>query len=401
MAVTTITMAKMSQTAAMPRFSFSTANELVFGIGVHDEIGNYAASMGRRALVVTGGNRDRAAPALEQLADRGRFATVVCIRNEPSLADIERGLVEARGQGCDMVIGMGGGSALDAGKAIAALLSNGGQALDYLEVVGRGLPLRQRAAPMIAVPTTAGSGSEVTRNAVLSVPEQRVKVSMRSQLMLPHCALVDPTLTYSMPPSVTASTGLDALTHLIEAYVSNRANPLTDALCRDGIVRAAHSLAVAYRDGDNAQARSDMSMVGLMGGMALANAKLGAVHGFAGPLGGMFSAPHGCICGRLLPYVIESNVRALEDRTPGAPALRRYGEIASLLTGRHGATAGDAVDWIQALCTELIVPPMSSYGADLSDLDDVVAKARQASSMAGNPIELTAAELGAIFRNAL
>ena len=200
---------------------------------------------------------------------------------------------------------------------MAALLTNEGDLSDYLEVVGKGRPLQNPAAPCIAVPTTAGTGAEVTYNAVLGVPDQHVKVSMRSPLMLPRWAIVDPLLTHSMPPELTASTGLDALTQLIEAFVSNKANPLTDGVCREGLQRAGRSLRRAFEDGSDAEAREDMSLASLFSGMALANAKLGAVHGFAGPLGGMTDAPHGVICGKLLPYVMQANVRALQDRAAG------------------------------------------------------------------------------------
>ena len=234
-----------------------------------------------------------------------------------------------------MVIGLGGGSAIDTGKAIAALLTNPGDPLDYLEVIGRGQALQQTPLPYIAIPTTAGTGSEVTRNAVLASHEHHVKVSLRSPLMLPRVAIVDPELTYSLPPAITASTGLDALTQLIEPYTCNSPNPMIDAICREGMQRAARSLKRAYQNGSDAAAREDMSIAALFGGMALANAKLGAVHGFAGPLGGLFPAPHGMICARLLPFVVEANVRALQMREPDSPVLKRYDEVAQLLTGRR------------------------------------------------------------------
>ncbi|MHC4843264.1 MAG: iron-containing alcohol dehydrogenase, partial [Planctomycetota bacterium] len=215
----------------------------------------------------------------------------------------------AKNQRCDFVIGIGGGSVVDTGKGVAAMVMKEGELEDYLEVVGRGQKIKNRTAPYVAIPTTAGTGAEVTRNAVIKVPDKKVKVSMRSPLMLPEVALVDSELTYSMPPEVTASTGLDALTQLMEVYVSNKANPLTDGICREGLIRAGRSLQKAYEDGSNREAREDMAMASLFGGLALANAKLGAVHGFAGPLGGEIEAPHGVICAMLKHCRVEERIR--------------------------------------------------------------------------------------------
>ncbi len=262
---------------------------------------------------------------------------------------VQAATAAARAARPDVVVALGGGSVLDTGKAVAALLTNEGDLLDYLEVVGKGRPLRKAAAPCIAVPTTAGTGAEVTYNAVLGVPDQHVKVSIRSPLMLPRWAIVDPLLTHSMSPELTASTGLDALTQLIEAFVSNKANPLTDGVCREGLQRAGRSLRRAFQDGRDANAREDMSLASLFSGMALANAKLGAVHGFAGPLGGQTLAPHGVICGKLLPVVCQANVRALQARAADSPALARFDEVGRILTGRSTARASDAVTWIEEL----------------------------------------------------
>jgi alcohol dehydrogenase class IV len=300
-----------------------------------------------------------------------------------------------------MVIAMGGGSVIDAGKAIAALLANPGDPYAYLEVIGQGRPLANPAAPVMAVPTTAGTGAEVTRNAVLASPEQRIKVSLRHPTMLPDIALVDPELTYDMPPAITASTGLDALTQCLEPFVSHLATPLTDGFCREGMKRAARSLRRAFHDGSNVEARGDMALASLCGGLALANAKLGAVHGFAGPGGGMFDAPHGAVCARLLPYAIEANVRAIQERAPSSPALERFEEAAKILTGKARATVADGVQWVQALGEELQIPGFASYGMTKNDLADIVAKAVPSSSMKGNPISLTEAELTAVLTRAL
>ena len=277
------------------RFEFATATRVIFGAGVLREVGPLGSEMGHRALVVMGRSVERAAPLLDVLTAEGMGLVTFSVVGEPTTEVAREGTEQARQAACDLVIGFGGGSALDTGKAIAALLTNGGDPLDYLEVIGKGRPLTQPCAPYIAIPTTAGTGAEVTRNAVLLSPEHRVKVSLRSPLMLPRLALVDPELTVSLPPETTATTGLDAMTQVMEPFVSNKANPLTDALCREGMRCAARSLRRAYEHGDDPVARADMALVSLFGGLALANAKLGAVHGFAGPLGGMFPGPHGAI----------------------------------------------------------------------------------------------------------
>lgn len=380
------------------RFEFMTAARIVFGAGAIRELGTGAQGFGSRALVVAGGSPERAQPALEALAAAGIGAETFTVSGEPSISVAAEGARLAREQGCAFVVGIGGGSALDAAKAIAALAANPGNPLDYLEVIGRALPLPNAPLPVVAIPTTAGTGSEVTRNAVLSSAEHRVKVSLRSPLMLPRLAIVDPELTYNLPPEITASTGMDALTQVIEPFTSNAANPLTDALCREGITRAARSLRRAYTDG-SADAREDMAITSLFGGLALANAKLGAVHGFAAPLGGMFDAPHGAICARLLPEVVEANIRALRERAP--QHLARYDELARLLTGESAATADEGAAWLRALRDDLRIPALSAYGITAADVPDVVEKAASASSMKGNIISLTTDELGAILTASL
>lgn len=383
------------------RFEFATATRIIFGAGTLREVGGLAVEMGHRALVVTGRAVERAGPLLDRLSGEGIGVAVFPVEGEPTTEVARQGTEWAREVACDLVVGFGGGSALDTGKAIAALLTNGGDPLDYLEVIGKGKPLTLPPAPYIAIPTTAGTGAEVTRNAVLAAPEHRVKVSLRSALMLPRLALVDPELTYSLPPEVTASTGLDALTQVMEPFVSNKANPLTDALCREGMGRAARSLRRAYEQGDDPAAREDMAVVSLCGGLALANAKLGAVHGFAGPLGGVYPGPHGAVCARLLPYVMQVNVRALHTRAPESPALRRYDEIAKILTGNREATADDGVAWVQELCDALKVPPLAAYGLTREGFPGLIEKAVVASSMQGNPIELNPEEMEEILEKAL
>jgi len=381
-------------------FEFATATSIIFGAGTLKEVAPRAAEMGTRALVVTGRSTARALPLLDQLRALKLHTIGLAVTGEPTTSLVVEGLQRARNAGCNIAIAIGGGSVIDTGKAIAALLTNGGELFDYLEVIGGGKRLSHPSAPFIAIPTTSGTGAEVTRNAVLFSPEQRVKVSMRSPLMLPRLAVVDPLLSHSLPAAVTATTGLDALTQLIEPYVSAFAHPLTDGICREGIRLAARSLRIAYGDGENAAAREDMSLASLFGGLALANAGLGAAHGFAGPLGGMFSAPHGAICARLLPYVMEANVRALESRAPSCPALSKYDEIARLLTGSASARAREGIRWVSEICAALRIPSLSALGLGENDIASVVAKSRKASSMKGNPIVLMDEELVWILTNA-
>ena len=316
--------------------------------------------------------------------------------DEPTVELIRAGARRVQDTGCDAIVSLGGGSAIDAGKAIAAIATNGGEPLDFLEIVGRGRTIAIAPLPFIAVPTTAGTGSEVTRNAVLGSAEHGVKASLRSPLMLARVALVDPELTYGLPPAVTAATGLDALTQLIEPFVSARANPLTDAVCAEGIPRVARSLRHAYHDGADQDARRDMALASLFGGLALANAGLGIVHGFAAPLGGCWKAPHGALCAALLPHGMAANVAALRTRAPQHPALERYAAIARLLTGRKDASAEDGIEWVQALCAELNVPALRAWGIAEADLAGVVEKAARASSMQANPLPLTDEELLAV-----
>jgi alcohol dehydrogenase class IV len=326
---------------------------------------------------------------------------------------VEAGVARAREWGADLIVGFGGGSAIDAAKAIAVLATNTGSLFEYLEVIGAGKPIEQPPLPLVALPTTAGTGAEATRNAVLASPEHKVKVSLRSPLMLPKVAIIDPELTHGLPPEITATTGLDALTQLIEAFVSCRANALTDTLCRDGIARAASALPSAFAHAslpDAAPARTDpryhaaregMALASLWSGIALANAGLGAVHGFAGPLGGMFGAPHGAICAALLPQVMLANIDASRQRAPADPALGRYTEIGRMLEQRLDATAEDGVDWVRRLCADFNIAPLARHGVTAGHFPALVAGARRASSMKGNPIALTEEELTAVLQRSL
>ena len=383
-------------------FEFATAGRILFGEGAVHQAAPAAEKLGQRVLLVTGAAPGRAAPLVSELAAVGLAVVPFRVGGEPEIEFIRHGSEFARDERCDVVIAIGGGSAIDAGKALAAMLTNPGEPLDYLEVIGRGEPLKHPSAPFLAIPTTAGTGSEVTRNAVLASSGRRVKASLRSPHMLPRLAIVDPELTLGLPRAITASTGLDALTQLIEPYVSSRANSMTDMFCVEGSVRrAAAALPRVWDNGADLAARAEMSWASLLGGLALANAGLGAVHGFAAPIGGRFPAPHGAVCAAVLPHAMEINVAALRERAPRSPALKRYAEIARLATGRPQAEAEDAVRWAAMLCRKLEIPGLRAYGITEEDIPALVEGAARASSMKANPIALTEAEMHEIARRAI
>ena len=385
------------------RFEFATTTRIVFGVGAisYAAEGMSSSRYGRRVFVVTGSRARHGEALAATLRGRGMTVVTFSVSGEPDIDTVRAGIALAKQERCNGVIGIGGGSAIDVGKAIAAMLTNDGDVLDYIEIIGRGRELKKRSAPFIAIPTTAGTGAEVTRNAVLASPQHNLKVSLRSPLMLARVAVVDPELTYDLPPALTASTGLDALTQLIEPFVCNRANPMTDGLCVEGLRRAARSLRIAFSNGKDKDAREDMAVASLFGGLALSNAGLGAVHGFAGPIGGSFPAPHGAICAALLPHVMAMNLRALRQRDPNGPALARYEEAAWWLAGHMKATADDGLKWVRALVLDLKVPRLGSFGVRREHFPDLVTRAAKASSMMANPIVLTPAELTEILEQAM
>jgi alcohol dehydrogenase class IV len=387
----------------MAAFEFATAGRIVAGPGRAQELPGLLAGLGSRALVVTGADPARHGGLLAGLGSAA--AAVFPVAAEPTVDLVRAAVAAAREHGADLVAAIGGGSVIDTGKAVAMLLGNGGDPLDYLEVVGAGRAVTRPSVPCVAVPTTAGTGAEVTANAVLAVPAYQVKASLRSPLMIPRVALVDPLLTVSCPPPVTAASGLDALTQCLEPFVSVRATPLTDGLAREGLRRAGAGLRAAYSDGSDVAARADMAMCSLLGGIALANAKLGAVHGLAGVIGGAAPVPHGMACAALLAPVIEANVRALGAdgaRTPGTgDVLDRYAQAARLLTGHPAVSVEDGLAWIRETLTLLQVPGLAVFGLGPRHADDIAAKALVSSSMQGNPAALTQADLKAIFLQAL
>jgi len=379
-------------------WEFATAGRILFGAGVRRQLADAVRANGRRPLLVTG----RGAIERGQIPEVGEAARVI-VEGEPSLASVRASVLTFRSANCDVVVGIGGGSVLDTAKAIAALAANSGDPLDYLEVIGRGRPLEAPPAPCIAVPTTAGSGSEVTRNAVIGSAEHGAKASLRHPAMLPRLALIDPELTVTLPRVVTVTTGLDALTQLIEPYVSVRASPLTDALCLEGIGRIARALPIAASTAGSGdlEARTDMCVGSLFGGLALANAGLGVVHGFAAPLGAMFAAPHAAICAALLPHGMAANLRALRERATDHPALERYRRIAVALTGKSTAAPEDGTATVAWLCRTLDVGGLRTFGVEEGDADEVCRRAAQASSMKANPLTLSSDELRAALIRAL
>ena len=380
-------------------FDFATAARIHFGVGRAGQLREIVGGLGRRALVCTGSTPSRSADLLDGWTVP---LTQFPCPSEPTVEQARQATAAAREVGADVVVAIGGGSVLDLGKATAMLLANGGDPLDYLEVIGRGQPIECPAVPFVAVPTTAGTGAEVTANAVLSSPEHGLKGSLRSTLMIPRLAVVDPLLAVACTPAVTAASGLDALTQCLEPLVSPRATPLTDSLAREGLRRAARGLRAAHADGSNISARGDLALCALCSGMALANAKLGAVHGFAAVLGGAIAIPHGTACAALLVPVVTTTVQALRSRAPDSPALARYEEAAALLTGRPDATVEDGLDWMRETLRRLDMPSLGGFGiADAdADADEIVAQAARASSMQGHPISLREEELHAILRAA-
>jgi alcohol dehydrogenase class IV len=379
-------------------FEFTTPSQIIFGQGAVKQAPAIVNNWGCKAFVLVGNTPQRAAFLLKQLKLTNIPFSIYEVHGEPTTALVSNAAKLARATGSDFVISYGGGSVMDTGKAVAALLTNSGNLFDYLEVIGHGKEISHPAAPHLAIPTTAGTGTEVTRNSVILSPDHHVKVSMRSRSMLPTAAIVDPELTLSMPPHLTAFTGLDALTQLIEAFVSNASNPITDALCREGIQRAARSLFQAFQKGADREARENMALASLLGGLVLANAKLGAVHGLAAPLGGMFSAPHGAVCGCLLPHVMQINIQALLSRSQNSLALSRYRQLAEILTRGSSTEPIDGVKFLKDLCGRLQIPRLTEFGVYSESFPMLIEKAQAASSTRGNPIELTTNEFISILK---
>lgn len=382
-------------------FEFATAGRIVFGFGTVRQIGPITSGLGSRALVVTGRNRARVQPILDQLQAAGVSASVFQVPREPTFDDVTGAVAVARQTCADVILGFGGGSAIDTAKAVAALVTNPGELLDYVEVIGRGRQLSVPPLPCVAIPTTAGTGAEVTKNSVLLSPTHKVKVSLRHNMLLPRVAIVDPDLTLELPPEVTARTGCDALTQLIEAFVSVRANPMVDALCRTGLQCVARSLRRAVRDGTDRAARYDMAFASMLSGIALANAGLGAVHGLAGPVGGFTRIPHGAVCAALLPHVMRINIARLEAGQQTPARLEKYREIACILTGRPDAAPAEGVAWVSTLVSEFGLARIQSPGLSTETIRDLASQALLSSSTKSNPVGLSLDHLVEVLNSAV
>lgn len=388
-------------------FTLSRLPRIVFGDGSLSRLPELVRSFGTRALLVTGRRSFRESgrwPALVgALEDRGMSWQSLAVATEPTPALVDEAVEKFRGERIEVVVAVGGGSALDAGKAVAGLLPRGNSVLDHLEGVGRGIAYHGPSTPFIAVPTTAGTGSEATKNAVLSRRGRGgFKRSFRHECLVARYAVVDPTLLESCPPELIAADGMDALTQLVESYVSARANPLTDALALSGLRGVRRSLLPWYEGAGSTEGlRREMAYAALVSGITLAQAGLGAVHGLASPLGALFPIPHGVACGTLLAATTRVNLRALEQREPAHPHLARYAELGRLLAGSasedprqdHAALLELLATWTE----RLRLPRLRDYGVTDADLPDIVAASR-GGSMETNPILLRDEELRDVLR---
>jgi alcohol dehydrogenase len=391
-------------------FSISRLPKIEFGAGSLGKLPGLAASFGKRALIITGGKSlqssphwDRLTQALEQ---KGIDWEQMQVSGEPSPQLVDDAVRQYRSGNFDVVLGIGGGSVLDAAKAIAGLLGPGNSVMDHLEGVGPELPYLGPATPFIAVPTTAGTGSEATKNAVLSTHgRDGFKKSFRDEQLVPQYAVVDPDLLETCPPELIAANGMDALTQLLESYVSTRANPLTDALAVSGMTAVRDGLLAWYEGGpDAAEGRGMMAYAALISGITLAQVGLGSVHGLAAPLGAFFPIPHGVACGTLVAEATRMNIDAMEAREANNPALAKYAQAGRIFRKRtHVEEIGARVFLVHTLsqwCEEMKLPRLSAYGMTEGDLDRVVENCR-GSSMKTNPIVLTDAEVRTVLRKRL
>ena len=381
-------------------FEFVTANRIIVKTNGLSDLEHLIQPYGERVLLVARRNAQATKDAQSYLENAQKSVEVIYVKGEPSLQQLSKNVDFARAGNFDVVVGIGGGSVIDMGKMIAALITNTKPIMDYLEVIGQAMPLTKQPKPYIAIPTTSGTGAEVTKNGVVSSAKHKVKVSLRSPMMFADIVIIDASLTLSLPRYVTASTGMDALTQNIEPYVSNQANPITDAFAKAGIQHIGRSLKRAYDEPTNLKAREAMALGSLMGGLALANAKLGAVHGFAAVLGGMYDINHGVVCALLLPHVMRANVDALQASDDQHPILKRYQEVAVLLTNNQNASIEDGIDFVFDLVKHCQIPSLASFNIPAADDAIIIEKAKNSSSMKGNPIMLTEVQLQSILENA-
>ncbi|MFG6565066.1 iron-containing alcohol dehydrogenase [Sulfitobacter sp. 1A13421] len=375
----------------MSPFGFATAGRIRFGRGVAGEAASAARGYGRQVLLLRGGSVAWVDELARDLAAAGCEVTQLRGSGEPSVEDVRAAV--AAGRGADVVLGVGGGAVIDLAKAAAALIPSECDVMEHLEVVGAGKPLQADPLPMIAIPTTAGTGAEVTKNAVIAVPEAARKVSLRDDRMLPRLALVDPALTDGAPRGVTLGSGLDALVQVIEPYLSSKANPLTDALCRAAIPQGIAALK-RLAAGEDPAARDALAYVSLSGGLALANAGLGAVHGLAGVIGGRFGAPHGLICGRLLGPVLAANRDAMGAST-------RFSEVQMWLSDGFDLPADGTFKALTAMLDDWGLDRLNRWIPEDADLGETAREAAASSSMRANPCVLEAETLEACIRAAM
>jgi alcohol dehydrogenase class IV len=376
-------------------FEFLPTPRIFFGPKQFHKIGTLVKEFGSRLLIVASGRalnspEAREAFTVSTLKQDIKFDTYL-ISGEPTIETVDSGVQKAKKFNADVIMGLGGGSAVDTSKAIAGLFTNGGSARDYMEVIGKGSVITQPSLPVIAVPTTAGTGSEVTKNAVILAEKEKFKASIRSPHLIPKIAIIDPRLMLPVSPSVTATCGMDALTQLIEAYTSNKSQPLTDAWALLGVRKAFKSLFRCYTDGQSLEARNNMALASLLSGFCLANAGLGAVHGFASPIGGL-KIPHGMICAALLKPTVEANIRELQKVDSKSLTLRKYADLGEIVSEKSYPSMDDAhkglINYLTRLTQELKIPKLSKFGLTDSDIDIIVEKAMKSSSMRYNPIKL-------------
>ncbi len=375
----------------MQPFGFATAARILFGRGKAAEAPCQIPRFGENVFLVHGASAKRAAWLRDGLGAKGARVTTFSCQREPQLDDLNAATQAAAG--CDCVVSLGGGAAIDLGKATAAMLAASGPPLTHLEVVGQGKPLDAPPVPFIAIPTTAGTGAEVTKNAVIGVPEQGRKVSLRDDRMLADLAIVDPALTDHTPWNVTLASGLDAITQVVEPYLCNRGNPLTDALCRAAIPFGLEALATLQTT-ETEEARDAMAYVSLCGGLALANAGLGAVHGLAGVIGGKTDAPHGAVCGALLPHVLQTNAMTITEH---APLALRFAEVSAWV---HQATGCATMEGFSIWCRKAGLPNLKDLGVATGDHAWIAEHSAQSSSMKANPVQLTQGQLIGILAKA-
>jgi alcohol dehydrogenase class IV len=378
------------------RFDFASAGRILFGRGRIAELPDLIKPSGKKVMLVTGGHPGRHDSLRILLEKAGIIVAVESVSGEPTVQRVSEITDSILRQQCEVVAGIGGGSVIDAAKAAAALANNPGDIMDYLEVVGAGKPLPQPALPYIAIPTTAGTGAEVTKNSVITVPDQHVKVSLRSPFMLPRFALVDPDLALECPPEVSVNCGFDALCHLIEAYLSAKATPMSDAVCREGLSRmGGGALVLHWMRPEDPNVMVNVSLGSLLGGMALANGGLGAVHGFAGVIGGMTGAPHGAVCAALLPAVLRMNLDiACQGKQPLCrQTMARINETALMLSRDVNSKTQDLITLIENMSTQQNVAGLEKLGVKRAEFPVIIEKSSRASSMKGNPFLLTAEQL--------